>query len=159
MVWGKRRNFVHLFDCCTPDSTSLRLKCWSLDLIFSGGSLFLHLSTLKTTRETTKSRIFHALLLNCFYFDILWQLRPLDANNSPQNDVTWCDFLQMKQVGLPLSRSLFRRKHNKFLARASRSRILLSSTCGKVYPRVYTRHPHSTNYNIHSSLNWIKLYF
>ena len=52
-------------------------------------------------------------------FDILWQLatthardntRDRDANSSRQNDVTWCDFLQGKQVELSLSRSLMQQK-------------------------------------------------
>ena len=52
-------------------------------------------------------------------FDILWQLattherdntRDRDANSSRQNDFTWCDFLQGKQVKLLLSRSLLPQK-------------------------------------------------
>ena len=52
-------------------------------------------------------------------FDILWPLATThardntcdrDANSSRQNDVTWCDFLQGKQVELPLSRSLLTQK-------------------------------------------------
>ena len=52
-------------------------------------------------------------------FDILWLLATThardntcdrDANSSRQNDVTWCDFLQGKQVELPLSRSLLPQK-------------------------------------------------
>ena len=33
-VWGKRWNFTHLFGCCTTQSMSLSLRCWSFDLIF-----------------------------------------------------------------------------------------------------------------------------
>ena len=52
-------------------------------------------------------------------FDILWQLatthardntRDREANSLRQNDVTWCDFLQGKQVELLLSRSLLPQK-------------------------------------------------
>ena len=52
-------------------------------------------------------------------FDILWQLATIhkrdntcgrNANRSHQNDVTWCDFLQRKQVELSLSRSLLSQK-------------------------------------------------
>ena len=52
-------------------------------------------------------------------FDILWQLattherdntRDRDANSSRQNDFTWCDFWQGKQVKLVLSRSLLPQK-------------------------------------------------
>ena len=48
-------------------------------------------------------------------FEILWQLatthardntRDRDANSTRQNDVTWCDFLQGKQIKLSLPRSL-----------------------------------------------------
>lgn len=35
-VWGKRWNFTHLFGCCTTQSMSLSLRCWSFDLIFIG---------------------------------------------------------------------------------------------------------------------------
>ena len=62
----------------------------------------------------------------------------LDANNSRQNDITSCDFLQGKQVELPVSRSLCHRKH-KFLAQALRSRKILSPTFGEVYVVSYHR--------------------
>ena len=75
-------------------------------------------------------------------FDILWQLattherdntRDRDANSSRQNDFTWCDFLQGKQVKLLLSRSLLPQKRQK-LYRSRFSLVKnLSSTCRQVY--------------------------
>lgn len=35
-IWQKRWNLANLFGCCTINSTSLSLRFWSLDLIFSG---------------------------------------------------------------------------------------------------------------------------
>ena len=38
------------------------------------------------------------------------ETRDRDANSSRQNDVTWCDFLQGKQIEFPLYRSLLPKK-------------------------------------------------
>ena len=49
----------------------------------------------------------------CFFWHSLTardDTRDRDANSSRQNCVTWCDFLQGKQVELPLSRSLLPQK-------------------------------------------------
>ena len=64
--------------------------------------------------------------------------RDRDANSSRQNDVTWCDFLQGKQVELSLPVrfcSFCRRKHRKSTARASRSWKKVTSTCRQVHGR------------------------
>ena len=74
-------------------------------------------------------------------FDILWQLattherdntRDRDANSSRQNDFTWCDFLQGKQVKLLLSRSLLPQKRQKlYRSRFSLVKNLSSTYIGK----------------------------
>ena len=74
-------------------------------------------------------------------FDILWQLattherdntRDRDANSSRQNDFTWCDFLQGKQVKLLLSRSLLPQKRQKlYRSRFSLVKNLNSTWIGK----------------------------
>ena len=73
-------------------------------------------------------------------FDILWQLattnardntRDRDANSSRQNDVTWCDFLQGKQVELSLPRSLLLQKTEKIY----RSRFVYGR--GSTHKRIY----------------------
>ena len=74
-------------------------------------------------------------------FDILWQLattherdntRDRDANSSRQNDFTWCDFLQGKQVKLLLSRSLLPQKRQKlYRSRFSLVKSLSSTYIGK----------------------------
>ena len=83
-----------------------------------------------TRRHFCSLPVFHiehsfiSFLLSEFFplfvcFDILWQLatrhahdntRDRDANTSRQNDVTWCYFLQGKQVELSLSCSLLPQK-------------------------------------------------
>ena len=112
----------------------------------------------------------HSLLFTLFSFSYLnfvsviclfWHTltarddtRDRDANSSRQNDVTWCDFLQGKQVELSLSRSLARFCRTK--QKIYRSRLALVKTveldlylslhngqrresCGKVvtYGKVY----------------------
>ena len=52
--------------------------------------------------------------------------RDRDANSSRQNDVTWCDFLQGKQVALSRSRSLARFCRTK--QKIYRSRLALEKT-------------------------------
>lgn len=80
-------------------------------LKFSCSSFFL------STRETSKSQIFQAkkILPNSLFlfWHTLTALPSLDANSSRQNDITWCDFLQGKQVKLPVSRFLCHRKDEK----------------------------------------------
>ena len=63
----------------------------------------------------------------CFFWHSLTardDTRDRDANSSRQNDVTWCDFLQGKQVELSLSRSLLPHKtKNLPLALSARENV------------------------------------
>ena len=57
--------------------------------------------------------------------------RDRDSNSSRQNDVTWCDFLQGKQVELSLPRSLLLQKTEKIY----RSRFVYER--GSTHKRIY----------------------
>ena len=94
---------------------------WRLNSQISQDDTFVHcpffvLNVLFFILFTFSYRNFFPLFV-CF--DILWQLataqardntRDRDANSSRQNDVTWCDFSQGKQVELSLSGSLLPQK-------------------------------------------------
>ena len=106
---------------------------WRLNSRISQDGTFVHypflvLNILLFTLFTFSYRNFFPLFV-CF--DILWQLattthasdntRDRDANDSPQNDVTGCDFLQLGETSLALALSFAAENIKKYTARASRS--------------------------------------
>ena len=85
------------------------------------------------------------------YFDFFY---PLFSNSSLQNDVTWCNFLQWKQVELPVSRSLLPQKTKKNLPLALRprekiwARLVGKSNC------LYSTYLHALNLRAYVHKNY-----
>ena len=101
---------------CNEPETSLETELTNITRRHFCSLPFFVLNILLFTLFSFSYRTFCPLFV-CF--DILWQLatthardntRDREANSLRQNDVTWCDFLQGKQVELLLSRSLLPQK-------------------------------------------------